>query len=143
MFPRVVLAALLLFTSSALWAQGPEGWPDGTEVPGWWPEAVALYPDSTVEDVDHAEEKGLPGVDTLVPVAGATVEGIAEWYRAMLEEAGWEVWKLEEITHGLRFTSQKEELDQRIIVQLFRPKHFLFNKSEHPLVKFTVYRSIP
>ena len=143
MFPRVALAALLLLPSSVLQAQAPENWPPGTDVPGWWPEAVALYPGSTIEDVDHAEEKGLPGVDSLVPVAGATVEGIAEWYRAMLEEAGWEVWELKEITHGLRFTSQSKELDKRIIVQLFRPKHFLWNKSEHPLVKFTVYRSIP
>ena len=143
MVPRFVLATLILFTSSALEAQGPENWPEGTEVPGWWPEAVALYPGSTIEDVDHAKEKGLPQVDSLVPVAGATVEGVADWYRAMLEEAGWEVWKQEEITHGLRFTTQSKELDQRIIVQLFRPDHFLFNKSEHPRVKLTVYRSIP
>ena len=143
MFPRVALAALLLLLSSIAQAQNPENWPAGTEAPDWWPAPVALYPGSTIEEVDHAKDKGLPGIESLVPVDGATVEGIEEWYRTMLEEAGWEVWETKEITHGLRFTSQNRDLDQRIIVQIFRPKHFLFNKSENPLVKITVYRSIP
>lgn len=143
MSPRLVSAILILLTASILQAESPENWPAGAEAPVWWPQAIALYPGSTVEEIDHAEDKGLPEVDSLVPVGDATVESIAEWYRAMLEEAGWEVWKTEEISHGLRFTSQNKQLDKRIIVQMFRPKHFLWNKSEHPRVKFTVYRSIP
>ena len=138
MVRRIVLAALLLTTASTALAEGPENWPEGTGVPEWWPAAVALYPGSTVEAVDHAEEKGLPDIDSLVPVAGATVEEIEAWYRKMLEEAGWEVWKTRETPNGLRFTSQNKEIDKRIIVETIRPKQFLRNKSEHPLVKFTV-----
>ena len=105
---------------------------------------LRAYPRTPAElSVDHAKEKGLPEIEALVPVEDATVEGIAQWYRTMLGEAGWEVWETKEITHGLRFTSQNKDLDKRIIVQMFRPKHFLFNKAEHPLVKITVYRSIP
>lgn len=137
------LAFLLWIATSPTLAGAPENWPDGAGAPDWWPEAVALYPGSTVEGVDHAEDRGLPDVETLVPAEGASVEALEAWYRESLEAAGWEVWPTKEIPQGLRFTSQDKGVDQRIIVQFIRPNEFLWNKSDSPMVKITVYRSIP
>ena len=140
---RLSIAITFLLVTAVSLSAAPANWPDGVDVPSWWPEEIGLYLGSTVEEVDHAEDKGLPEVDTLVPEAGADVEAITEWYRARFEHSGWEVWETKDLDHSLRFTTQSKSLDKRMIVRVIKPKHFLFNKSEHPRVTFVVYRSIP
>ena len=137
---HVVLAAL---SFAATVFGGQQNWPSGTEVPDWWPEPVALHPGTTIQKIDHAEEKGLPDLDTLVPTEGATVASIVEWYRASLADAGWEVWDTKDSGYSQSVTSQSKELDRRVIIQVIAPKQMIWNKSEHPRVKITVYREIP
>lgn len=139
---RIALT-LLGLASTVLMAGTPSNWPQGAEVPVWWPNQVGLHPDSTIEKVDHALERGLPDLDTLVKADGASVESIVDWYRESLADAGWEVWKTRKTAFSTRITSQNKELDKRIIIQVFTAEDAVRNKAPFPRVKITVYTTIP
>ena len=133
----------LFFLSSYAFTDRPENWPENIEVPGWWPVQVALYPGSMVADIDHAESKGLPDIETYIHAEGNDLDKIVQWYKASLEKAGWEVWKIVNKGHSKRITSQNVSLDKRVIIQVIKPKQSIFNKSEDYRVNIIVYRSIP
>jgi len=135
--------AFLVFLSTQVYADGPANWPNDIEVPDWWPEQVALYPGTVIKDVDHAQSRGLPDIETYVSAANTDLDSIEQWYRKSQEKVGWEVWKTVTTDHSKRFTSQSKSLDRRIIIQIIKPKQSIFNKSNDYRINIKVYRSIP